>query len=66
MWKWVLKQAIKFLAEPIVDAVIEVLRIWADKTETNIDNDLVDKIEAYKDVIIGFIISNVDNIAKKV
>ena len=27
MWKWILKQAIKALAEPIVDAVIEGLEI---------------------------------------
>jgi len=66
MWKWMLKQAIKFLAEPLVNAMIEGLRVLAQKTETNIDDALVDKIEAYKDAIIGFLIANIDNIIKKV
>jgi|GEM_PF-1972471 len=41
MWKWILKQAIKALAEPIVDAVISALEALAKRSENTIDTHRV-------------------------
>lgn len=65
MWKWFLKQAVKALAEPIVDAVIMALEEFAQRTENSIDDALVKKIKEFKEALIGFILGQADNIAKK-
>ena len=64
MWKWILKQAIKALAEPIVDAVISALEALAKRSENTIDDAFVAKFREFKEEIIGFILAHCDNIVK--
>jgi hypothetical protein len=64
MWKWILKQAIKALAEPIVDAIIAALENLAAKTSNTIDDAFVAKFKEFKEAIVGWILSNCDKIAK--
>ncbi len=66
VWKWVLKQAIKALAEPVVDAIILALEALAKKTSNNIDDAFVEKFKEFKETIIGFILGQADNIVKEV
>ncbi|MCK5850919.1 MAG: hypothetical protein KAH23_08390 [Kiritimatiellae bacterium] len=64
MWKWVLKQAVKALAEPIVDAVILALENLSARTGNTIDDEFVAKFKEFKEAIVGFILSQCDKIAK--
>ncbi len=66
MWKWLLKQAIKSLAGPIIDMVIVALKALAAKTENKVDDAFVETFEDIKDTLVGFIISASDDIVKKV
>ena len=65
MWKWFLKQALKALAEPIVDAIIAGLEELAKRTENTIDDAFVERFKEFKEMIIGFILGQVDTIVKK-
>lgn len=65
MWKWFLRQAVKALAEPIVDAIIMALEELAKRTENNIDDALVAKMKEFKEALIDFILGQADNIAKR-
>ncbi len=65
MWKWILKQAIKALAEPIVDAVIEGLEILAERSENTIDDSFVIKFRELKEAIVGFILAHTNDIARR-
>ena len=64
MWKWILKQAVKALAEPIVDAIIAALEHLAAKTSNTIDDAFVEKFKEFKEAIVGWILSHCDNIVK--
>ena len=64
MWKWILKQALKSLAEPIVDAIILALENLAARTGNTIDDQFVAKFKEFREAIIGFILANCDKIAK--
>ncbi len=64
MWKWILKQAVKALAEPIVDAVILALENLAARTGNTIDDAFVAKFKEFKEAIVGFLLSQCDKIAK--
>jgi hypothetical protein len=64
MWKWILKQAVKALAEPIVDAIIAALEHLAAKTSNTIDDAFVEKFKEFKEAIVGWILSHCDKIAK--
>ncbi len=64
MWKWILKQAIKALAEPIVDAVILGLEQLASRTGNTVDDQFVAKFKEFRETIIGFILANTDKIVK--
>jgi len=64
MWKWILKQAVKALAEPIVDAIILALENLAARTGNTIDDEFVAKFKEFKETIVGFILSQCDKIAK--
>ena len=65
MWKWLLKKTIVAFAEPIVDAILDVLESLAGNSATNIDDIFVARLRELRDVIISFLISNVDEILKK-
>jgi hypothetical protein len=56
---------LKRFAGPIVDCVIDVLEHLAENTDTNIDNELVEQIRNYRDVIVSFLVSHVDDITSK-
>jgi len=64
MWKWILKQAIKALAEPIGDAVISALEALAKRSENTIDDAFVAKFREFKEAIVGFILAHCDTIVK--
>lgn len=64
MWKWILKQALKGLAEPIVDAVILGLEQLAARTGNTIDDQFVAKFKEFRETLIGFILANTDKIVK--
>ncbi|MCD4818655.1 MAG: hypothetical protein K8S23_08175 [Candidatus Cloacimonetes bacterium] len=64
MWKFFLKQAVKALAEPIVDAVILALEKLAERTGNTIDDEFVAKFKEFKEAIIGFILSQSTKIVK--
>jgi len=64
MWKWILKQAIKTLAEPIVDAIVAALENLAAKTNNTIDDAFVAKFKEFKEAIVGWILSHCDKIVK--
>ena len=64
MWKWILKQAVKALAEPIVDAIILALEDLAKRTGNTIDDAFVEKFKEFKEAIVGFILSQCSKIAK--
>lgn len=66
MWKWMLKQAVKALAEPIVDAIILALEDLAKRTGNTIDDAFVEKFKEFKEVIIGWILSHCDKIVKAI
>lgn len=65
MWKWFLKQALRALAEPIVDAIIAGLEELAKRTENQIDDAFVAKFKEFKEALLGFILGNIDTIIKK-
>lgn len=65
MWKWIMKKTIVAFAEPIVDAVLDVLESLAHNTATNIDDIFVARLRELRDVIIAFLVSNVDDILMK-
>lgn len=62
MWKWLMKKTVVAFAEPIVDAILDALDSLAGNTATNIDDIFVARLRELRDVIISFIISNVDEI----
>jgi hypothetical protein len=66
MWKWILKKAVKALAEPIVDAVILGLETLAARTNNTIDDKFVEMFKEFRETIIGFIMSSSDSIVKSV
>jgi len=65
MWKWILKQAIRYLAEPIVEAVISAMETLAKQTSNNIDDAFVRRLREFKEAIVGFILAHCDDIAAK-
>lgn len=65
MWRWILKQAIRYLAEPIVDAVIDSVETLAKQTSNDIDDAFVRKLREFKEAIVGFILSQSENIASR-
>jgi len=64
MWKWILRKALKALAEPIVDAIILALRDLAKRTGNTIDDEFVEKFAEFKEAIIGFLLAQCDSIIK--
>ncbi|MDP8203401.1 MAG: hypothetical protein P9L95_02580 [Candidatus Tenebribacter mawsonii] len=66
MWKWILKQSVKALAEPIVDAILDALEVLSKRTGNTIDDAFVEKFKEFKETIVGWIISNSRKIAKSV
>ncbi len=66
MWKWMLRQAIKTLARPVVDAVIEALDNLAQKSSNTIDDALVAKLREFREALIGWILANADQIIKSI
>ena len=65
MWKYVCRKALKVLAAPLVDSIIELMERLASKTTTDIDDRFVRVLKEYRDLIVEFIIGNVDTIIKK-
>ncbi|MCK5849026.1 MAG: hypothetical protein KAH01_07525 [Caldisericia bacterium] len=64
MWKWILKQAIVALAEPIFDAIIQALEDLAKRTNNTVDDAFVAKFKEFKDAIVNWIISHSNSISK--
>jgi len=65
MWKYVCRKALKVLAAPIVDSIIELMERLASKTTTDIDDRFIRVLKEYRDLIVEFIVGNVDTIIKK-
>lgn len=65
IWKWFLKQALRGLAEPVLDAIIAGLEELAKRTENEIDDAFVAKFKEFKEALLGFILGNIDGIVKK-
>lgn len=65
MWKYICRKALKVLAAPIVDSIIDLMERLASKTTTDIDDRFIRVLKEYRDLIVEFIIGNVDTIIKK-
>lgn len=65
MWKSILKAFLKMFAEPIFDAIVEGFENIAKRTETEIDDNFIKKLKEYKNEILGFLLSQSENIAKR-
>lgn len=65
MVKFILRRALKVLAAPIVDSIIDLMERMAAKTTSDIDDRFVRVLVEYRDIIIEFIVGNIDNIIKK-
>lgn len=64
MKHWILKIILTKFAGPIVDAIILILERLASMTETSIDDALVQQFKNYRDVIVKFLISQLDDVIK--
>jgi len=64
MKNWVLKIILEKFAGPIVDAIIAILERLAIMSETSIDDALVQQMKNYRDVIVKFLLSQLDDIIK--
>lgn len=64
MRNWILKIILTKFAGPIVDAIIAILERLAIMTETSIDDALVQQFKNYRDVIVKFLISQLDDVIK--
>lgn len=62
MFKWIAKLVLRKFAAPVVDCVIMVLEELATNTDTGIDDAIVEQVKNYRDIIINFLVSHVDNI----
>ena len=65
MKNWIVKIVLKNFAAPVVDSVIDVLDQLASNSDTTIDDAVVQQIKNYRDVIVNFLLSHVDDIVKK-
>lgn len=67
MKNWILKLILKNFIGPIVDAVISVMERLASMSENSIDDVIVEQLKYYRDYIVSFLLSELDDIlqAKK-
>jgi len=64
MKHWILKLILKNFMAPVVDAIIVIMERLAQMSETTIDDAVVAQLKNYRDVIISFLLQELDDILR--
>ena len=64
MKNWMLKIVLKNFMAPVVDSIIQIMERLAQTSETTIDDVVVEQLKIYRDVIISFLLEELDDIIR--